>query len=86
MYVSLSLLHPPHSLSQIKAYLQCSKLRAAYLLAVKLEPARSGPLVQEVLQAAESSGDSVMENICRQWLAEHQDRPARQRQGRPSAR
>ncbi|XP_031436154.1 zinc finger FYVE domain-containing protein 26 isoform X2 [Clupea harengus] len=72
--------------NKIKAYLQCSKLRAAYLLAVKLEPARSGPLVQEVLQAAESSGDSVMENICRQWLAEHQDRPARQRQGRPSAR
>ncbi|KAG5266093.1 hypothetical protein AALO_G00249720 [Alosa alosa] len=72
--------------NKIKAYLQCSKLRAAYLLAVKLEPGRAGPLVQEVLQAAESSGDSVMENICRQWLAEHQDRPAKQRQGRTSAR
>ncbi|KAL2099181.1 hypothetical protein ACEWY4_005661 [Coilia grayii] len=72
--------------NKIKAYLQCSKLRSAYLLAVKLEPGRAGPLVQEVLQAAESSGDSVMENICRQWLAEHQERPTRQRQGRPSAR
>ncbi|XP_062378501.1 zinc finger FYVE domain-containing protein 26 isoform X4 [Sardina pilchardus] len=72
--------------NKIKAYLQCSKLRAAYLLAVKLEPGRAGPLVQEVLQAAESSGDSVMENICRQWLAEHQDRPSKQRQGRSNAR
>lgn len=72
--------------NKIKAYLQCSKLRAAYLLAVKLEPGRAGPLVQEVLEAAESTGDTVMENICRQWLAEHQERPGRQRQGRPNAR
>ncbi|KAG9336768.1 hypothetical protein JZ751_003116 [Albula glossodonta] len=54
--------------NKIKAYLLCSKLRAAYLLAVKLEPSRAGPLVQEILQAAEGAGDSVMQDICRQWL------------------
>ncbi|XP_036431084.1 zinc finger FYVE domain-containing protein 26 isoform X2 [Colossoma macropomum] len=58
--------------NKIKAYLQCSKLRAAYLLAVKLDVAKAGPLVQDVLRAAESSGDSVMQEICRQWLSEHQ--------------
>ncbi|XP_030626827.1 zinc finger FYVE domain-containing protein 26 [Chanos chanos] len=72
--------------NKIKAYLQCSKLRSAYLLAVKLEVARAGPLVQEVLQAAESSGDSVMQDICRQWLSEHQDPAPRQRQARSNPR
>ncbi|KAG5857871.1 hypothetical protein ANANG_G00023990 [Anguilla anguilla] len=72
--------------NKIKAYLLCSKLRAAYLLAVKLEPSGAGPLVQEILQAAEGTGDSVMQDICRQWLSEHQDRAPRQRQGAGSAR
>ncbi|KAJ8341067.1 hypothetical protein SKAU_G00333580 [Synaphobranchus kaupii] len=72
--------------TKIKAYLQCSKLRAAYLLAVKLEPGRAGPLVQEILRAAEGTGDSVMQDICRQWLSEHQDRASRQRQGRGNVR
>ncbi|XP_066536111.1 zinc finger FYVE domain-containing protein 26 [Hoplias malabaricus] len=58
--------------TKIKAYLQCSKLRAAYLLSVKLEVVKAAPFVQNVLQAAESSGDSVMQDICRQWLSEHQ--------------
>uniref|UniRef100_A0A8B9HCF2 Zinc finger FYVE domain-containing protein 26 n=1 Tax=Astyanax mexicanus TaxID=7994 RepID=A0A8B9HCF2_ASTMX len=58
--------------NKIKAYLQCSKLRAAYLLAVKMDVAKAGVLVQDVLQAAESSGDSIMQDICRQWLSEHQ--------------
>ncbi|KAM4542256.1 zinc finger FYVE domain-containing protein 26 isoform 2-T2 [Odontesthes bonariensis] len=71
--------------SKIKAYLVCSKLRPAYLLAVKLEPTRAGPLVQDVLQVAEGAQDSVMQNICRQWLSEHNKSP-QQRQGRPSAR
>ncbi|KAL0178187.1 hypothetical protein M9458_027081, partial [Cirrhinus mrigala] len=64
----------------IKAYLQCSKLRAAYLLAVKLDLVKAAPFVQDVMRAAESSGDSVMHDICRQWLSEHQDRSSRQRQ------
>ncbi|XP_062296068.1 zinc finger FYVE domain-containing protein 26 isoform X2 [Scomber scombrus] len=72
--------------SKIKAYLQCSKLRPAYLLAVKLEPSRAGPLVQDVLQAAEGAQDSVMQNICRQWLSEHHNKSSQQRQGRPNAR
>lgn len=70
---------------QIKAYLVCSKLRPAYLLAVKLDPSRAGPLVQDVLQAAEAANDSVMQNICRQWLSEH-SKVSQQRQGRPAAR
>ncbi|GAA6231537.1 zinc finger FYVE domain-containing protein 26 [Lates japonicus] len=72
--------------SKIKAYLLCSKLRPAYLLAVKLEPSRAGPLVQDVLQAAEGAQDSMMLNICRQWLSEHHSKSSQQRQGRPSAR
>uniref|UniRef100_A0A8D0CMK2 Zinc finger FYVE domain-containing protein 26 n=1 Tax=Sander lucioperca TaxID=283035 RepID=A0A8D0CMK2_SANLU len=70
----------------IKAYLLCSKLRPAYLLAVKLEPSRAGPLVQDVLQAAEGAQDSVMQNICSQWLSEHNNKSSQQRQGRPNAR
>ncbi|XP_061650672.1 zinc finger FYVE domain-containing protein 26 isoform X1 [Phyllopteryx taeniolatus] len=57
---------------RIKAYLLCNKLRPAYLLAIKMEASRAGPLVQKVLQAAEGAQDSVMQNICRQWLQEHQ--------------
>uniref|UniRef100_A0A8C3A888 Zinc finger FYVE domain-containing protein 26 n=1 Tax=Cyclopterus lumpus TaxID=8103 RepID=A0A8C3A888_CYCLU len=72
--------------SKIKAYLLCSKLRPAYLLAVKLEPSRAGPLVQEVLRAAEGAQDSVMQNICGQWLSEHHSKSSQQRQGRPNAR
>ncbi|RVE57573.1 hypothetical protein OJAV_G00217500 [Oryzias javanicus] len=69
--------------NKIKAYLLCSKLRPAYLLAVKLEPGQAGPLVQDVLQAAEEAQDSVMQNICRQWLSEH---AKSSRQGRPNGR
>ncbi|KAL0969454.1 hypothetical protein UPYG_G00227580 [Umbra pygmaea] len=77
--------------TKIKAYLQVSKLRAAYLLAVKLDVSRAGSLVQEVFQAAEGAGDSVMQDICRQWLSEHQGRTTapgakKQVQSRPSAR
>ncbi|XP_038584174.1 zinc finger FYVE domain-containing protein 26 isoform X2 [Micropterus salmoides] len=71
--------------SKIKAYLLCSKLRPAYLLAVKLEASRAGPLVEDVLQAAEGAQDSVMQNICRQWLSEHHSKSSQQRQGRPNA-
>ncbi|CAL9686821.1 unnamed protein product [Knipowitschia caucasica] len=76
--------------NKIKAYLSCSKLRPAYLLAVKLERSRAGPLVQDVLQAAEGAKDSMMLNICQQWLSEHnkspQQKQQQQRQGRPNAR
>lgn len=72
--------------NKIKAYLVCSKLRPAYLLAVKLESSRAGPLVQDVLQAAEGAQDSVMQNICRQWLSEHNNKTSQQRQARPTAR
>ncbi|TRY86807.1 hypothetical protein DNTS_020528 [Danionella cerebrum] len=64
--------------NKIKAYLQCSKLRAAYLLAVKLDIMKAPPLIQEVMRAAESSGDSVMHDICRQWLSEHHKPSSRQ--------
>ncbi|XP_076013424.1 zinc finger FYVE domain-containing protein 26 isoform X2 [Genypterus blacodes] len=72
--------------SKIKAYLLCGKLRPAYLLAVKLEPSRAGPLVQDVLQAAEGAQDSMMQNICRQWLSEHHNKTSQQRQGRANVR
>ncbi|XP_026134074.1 zinc finger FYVE domain-containing protein 26-like [Carassius auratus] len=66
--------------NKIKAYLQCSKLRAAYLQAVKLELVKAAPFVQDVMRAAESSGDSVMHDICCQWLSEHQEQSTQQRQ------
>ncbi|XP_015206656.2 zinc finger FYVE domain-containing protein 26 isoform X1 [Lepisosteus oculatus] len=62
--------------SKIKAYLLCSKLRPAYLLAVKLELPQATQLVQEVLQAAESDRDTMMQTICQQWLSEHQGKAA----------
>nr|XP_057912961.1 zinc finger FYVE domain-containing protein 26 isoform X2 [Doryrhamphus excisus] len=68
--------------NKVKAYLLCNKLRPAYLLAVKLEAGRAGPLVQDVLRAAEGAQDSVMQNICRQWLLEHHGKPGQQRPGR----
>uniref|UniRef100_A0A8C6L1H5 Zinc finger FYVE domain-containing protein 26 n=1 Tax=Nothobranchius furzeri TaxID=105023 RepID=A0A8C6L1H5_NOTFU len=71
--------------TKIEAYLVCGKLRPAYLLAVKLESGRAGPLVRDVLQAAEEAHDSVMQNICRQWLSEH-NKTSVQRQARPKAR
>uniref|UniRef100_A0A671YJ79 Zinc finger FYVE domain-containing protein 26 n=1 Tax=Sparus aurata TaxID=8175 RepID=A0A671YJ79_SPAAU len=80
------ILETKHTESKIKAYLLCSKLRPAYLQAVKLEPSRASPLVQDVLQAAEGAHDSVMKNICHQWLAEHQNKSSQQSQGRTNAR
>ncbi|XP_064421077.1 zinc finger FYVE domain-containing protein 26 isoform X2 [Latimeria chalumnae] len=71
--------------SKIKAYLICSKLRSAYLMAVKQEPGRAVQLVKEVLQVAETTGDGVMEDICRQWLSEHQTKTWA-KQSQPSRR
>ncbi|XP_060781171.1 zinc finger FYVE domain-containing protein 26 isoform X2 [Neoarius graeffei] len=70
--------------NKIKGYLMCSKLRAAYLLAVKLDPVKACLHVQDVLQAAEVSSDSIMKEICRQWLAEHQEPASRKRRSNNS--
>lgn len=59
----------------------CGKLRAAYLLAVKMDPVKACLLIQDVLQAAEVSSDAVMQDICRQWLSEHQKPASQQRHG-----
>lgn len=53
---------------QVQAYLTCCKLRSAYLIAVKQEHSRATVLVQQVQQAARSSGDAVVQDICAQWL------------------
>ncbi|PNI83937.1 ZFYVE26 isoform 5 [Pan troglodytes] len=53
---------------QVRAYLICCKLRSAYLIAVKQEHSRATALVQQVQQAAKSSGDAVVQDICAQWL------------------
>ena len=71
---------------QVKAHLLCGRLRQAYLQAVKLDPVLARPRVQEVLQAAEGTSDSVMRNICDRWLSEHQNKSPQQRQNRPNAR
>ncbi|KAM7159242.1 zinc finger FYVE domain-containing protein 26 [Molossus nigricans] len=57
-----------HDDNKVRAYLTCCKLRSAYLIAVKQELSRATVLVQQVQQAAESSGDSVVQDICTQWL------------------
>lgn len=54
--------------NKVQAYLTCCKLRSAYLIAVKQEHSRATALVQQVQQAAESSGDAVVQDICAQWL------------------
>ncbi|XP_075386626.1 zinc finger FYVE domain-containing protein 26 [Tenrec ecaudatus] len=54
--------------NKVRAYLTCCKLRSAYLIAVKQEHSRATVLVQQVQQAARSSGDAVVQDICAQWL------------------
>ncbi|XP_068933883.1 zinc finger FYVE domain-containing protein 26 isoform X2 [Petaurus breviceps papuanus] len=54
--------------NKVLAYLMCSKLRSAYLIAVKQEHSRATDLVQQVHQAAQSSRDEVVQDICAQWL------------------
>ncbi|ELW48072.1 Zinc finger FYVE domain-containing protein 26 [Tupaia chinensis] len=54
--------------NKVQAYLTCCKLRSAYLIAVKQEHSRAAALVQQVQQAAKSSGDAVVQDICAQWL------------------
>lgn len=61
---------------QVQAYLTCCKLRSAYLIAVKQEHSRAVVLVQQVQQAAKSSGDAVVQDICSQWLLTSHSRGA----------
>nr|XP_033807345.1 zinc finger FYVE domain-containing protein 26 isoform X2 [Geotrypetes seraphini] len=61
--------------NKIKACLVCSRLRSAYLIAVKLEQERAVQLVQDVLQAAKDQGDEIIRQICSKWLSEHQMQP-----------
>ncbi|XP_030071386.1 zinc finger FYVE domain-containing protein 26 isoform X2 [Microcaecilia unicolor] len=61
--------------NKIKACLVCSRLRSAYLIAVKLEQERAVSLVQDVLQAASDQGDEIIRQICSKWLSEHQMQP-----------
>nr|XP_058914367.1 zinc finger FYVE domain-containing protein 26 isoform X2 [Kogia breviceps] len=62
--------------SKVQAYLTCCKLRSAYLIAVKQEHSRATILVQQVQQAAKSSGDAVVQDICSQWLLTSHSRGA----------
>lgn len=62
--------------NKVRAYLTCCKLRSAYLIAVKQEHTQAAALVQQVQQAAKSSGDSVVQDICAQWLLTSHSRGA----------
>ncbi|XP_003797422.1 zinc finger FYVE domain-containing protein 26 [Otolemur garnettii] len=62
--------------NKVRAYLTCCKLRSAYLIAVKQEHSRATALVQQVQQAAKSSGDAVVQDICAQWLLTNHARSA----------
>uniref|UniRef100_A0A673THN2 Zinc finger FYVE domain-containing protein 26 n=1 Tax=Suricata suricatta TaxID=37032 RepID=A0A673THN2_SURSU len=62
--------------NKVQAYLTCCKLRSAYLVAVKQEHSRAAALVQQVQQAAKSSGDAVVQDICTQWLLTSHTRSA----------
>ena len=48
----------------------------AYLIAVKQEHPRAAVLVEQVQQAAKSSGDAVVQDICSQWLLTSRSRGA----------
>ncbi|XP_069494828.1 zinc finger FYVE domain-containing protein 26 isoform X2 [Ambystoma mexicanum] len=56
---------------KIEAYVLCSKLRSAYLIAVKQEHERAVQLVEEVKQVAVDRKDNVIRQICAKWLSEH---------------
>ncbi|KAM5175812.1 zinc finger FYVE domain-containing protein 26 isoform 1-T1 [Callospermophilus lateralis] len=62
--------------NKVQAYLTCCKLRSAYLIAVKQEHSRATTLVQQVQQAAKSSGDAIVQDICAQWLLTSHPRSA----------
>ncbi|KAI4540700.1 hypothetical protein MG293_009741 [Ovis ammon polii] len=62
--------------NKVQAYLTCCKLRSAYLIAVKQEHSRAAVLVEQVQQAAKSSGDAVVQDICSQWLLTSRSRGA----------
>ncbi|XP_055291675.1 zinc finger FYVE domain-containing protein 26 isoform X2 [Moschus berezovskii] len=62
--------------NKVQAYLTCCKLRSAYLIAVKQEHSRATVLVEQVQQAAKSSGDAVVQDICSQWLLTSRSRGA----------
>ncbi|KAB0374715.1 hypothetical protein FD755_013207 [Muntiacus reevesi] len=62
--------------NKVQAYLTCCKLRSAYLIAVKQEHSRAAVLVERVQQAAKSSGDAVVQDICSQWLLTSRSRGA----------
>lgn len=62
--------------NKVQAYLKCCKLRSAYLIAVKQEHSRAAVLVEQVQQAAKSSGDAVVQDICSQWLLTSRSRGA----------
>lgn len=60
---------------KIDAYVMCSKLRSAYLIAVKQEHELAIRLVEEVKQVAVERKDNVIRQICSKWLAEHPPAP-----------
>ncbi|XP_069064972.1 zinc finger FYVE domain-containing protein 26 isoform X1 [Pleurodeles waltl] len=60
---------------KINAYVMCSKLRSAYLIAVKQEHERAIQLVEEVKQVAVDRKDNVIRQICAKWLSEHPPAP-----------
>ena len=56
---------PTHNIHQIKALVQCGKLKKAYLIAIK---ARMVDEVITISQIAEKAGQLAVRDICEKWL------------------
>lgn len=57
--------------SQIKAYVDCGKLKSAYLIAVKEDRVEA---IQEIAETAMKTGQSKIVEICKKWLSQYQKR------------
>ena len=56
-------------LLQINAYLQCDRLKPAYMLAVKT---RRVDVVRVIAHKAQQLGETAVMKICDKWLKQHQ--------------
>lgn len=53
---------------QVNAYIQCNKLRSAYLLAVQM---KNADLIRTIAQLAEKAGQTNVKVICEKWLQQN---------------
>ncbi|CAH2327773.1 zinc finger FYVE domain-containing 26 isoform X2 [Pelobates cultripes] len=58
--------------NKIKAYLKCHSLRSAFLTAIKLEPTKAFPIIQEVCDMSYKLGQMRVHEISFKWLEDYE--------------